>query len=329
MRCFALAEALLDKGQQPVFTIARPADAVLARLSAAGLGYHAIPYVGGSREDLSATLALIDALQVGGVVLDGYQFDVGYRAGLAAARRRVLIFDDLAELPALYADVVVNPSIQATPAMYARSAPAAALLLGPGYAPLRREIQVAAQKPLSDIRERRSLLLTFGGSDPLGLTLPCIEHLAPRLPAGCRLEVVVGSGNLQTIKIVTAAQRFECVDVHCDTLRMGELMARAGLAISAGGGTMAELAALGVATLAVLIADNQAPSAAAAGHDWFDLIDARHGDVVPQIATRAIALWNDPGRRYAMSNAARALVDGNGASRIARAFSALLSAQGS
>lgn len=330
MRCLAVAEALMEREIPCLFAATALPDAAERRLAASGAGVLRLNGLAGGDEDRAATVAL--AARAGAVVLDGYGFDAGYRAAVAAAGRPVLAFDDGAftgpHPPGpLSAALVVNASPGATPADYAVSAPGARLLLGPAHAPVRREVRQAAARPLPPLDGRRSILLTFGGSDPLALTAPCIRLLAPCLPPDAKLVVVVGGGSPWLEACRAAAAPFaERVAVHYDTPAMGDLMAGAGLAVSAAGGTVAELAALAVPALLAVVADNQAPAAAVVGAAgmpaWCRVVDVRGGgdEAAARITAAALTLWNDPTQRLAMSAAARGRVDGQGAGRIAQAL---------
>lgn len=330
MRCLAVAEALMEREIPCLFAAAALPDAAERRLRASGAGVVRLGGAVGGGGDRAATVAL--ASRAGAVVLDGYGFDAAYRAAVAAAGRPVLAFDDGAftgpHPPGpLSAALVVNASPGAASADYGVSAPGARLLLGPAHAPVRREVRHAAARPVLPLDRRRSVLLTFGGSDPLALTAPCIRLLAPRLPPGVRLVAVVGGGSPWLEDCRTAAAPFgERVAVHYDTPAMGDLMTGAGLAVSAAGGTVAELAALAVPAVLAVVADNQAPAAAAVGAagmpSWCQVADVRGGgeQAAARITAAALALWDDPPRRQAMSDAARGRVDGQGAGRIAQAL---------
>ncbi len=325
MRCLAVAEALRDEGHEVLFACAESTPAMDQRLDRDGFRRIAIAGPVGEAADLAATRSALRREHCTAVMLDGYRFGEAYRAGLQAARIRVLAWDDLGDGGPLYADLVVNAAPQADRLPYDRMAPGAALLLGPGYAPLRREVRLAAREARRSIADRPVLLLTFGGSDPLGLTGPLLERLADRRPDGCRLLAVVGGSNPRAADVAALAERLgPGVAVQIDCPRMGAVMAETGLAVSAGGGTMGELAALAVPTLLVVTADNQAmASRDAAALGWCDAVDARGGDAVAAIADAALMLWTDPARRSAMATVAAALpLDGDGAIRIARALTA-------
>ncbi|AWK85500.1 UDP-2,4-diacetamido-2,4,6-trideoxy-beta-L-altropyranose hydrolase [Azospirillum thermophilum] len=323
MRCLAVAEVLRGQGCRIQFAMAESTPAIDARLAAAGIGRIMVPGPIGDAGDLAATRAALRRDGAAAVMIDGYGFGDDYRAGLKASGARVLAWDDLADGPPLHADLVVNPAPQAERLPYDRLAPGAGLLLGPAHVPFRREIRLAAARPRPPMAERRTLLLTFGGSDPLGLTGPVLEGLAAERPEGCRILAVVGGSNPRVADLLGLAERLEApVTVEVDSTRMGAVMAGSGLAVSAGGGTQGELALMAVPTLLVVIADNQAPaSAGSAALGWCEAVDGRGPDAVPLIVAAAMRLWRDPDRRRAMAEKAMALpLDGEGAVRIAQAL---------
>jgi UDP-2,4-diacetamido-2,4,6-trideoxy-beta-L-altropyranose hydrolase len=321
MRCLALAEALIEAGVRCLFAMAQSNDGLDRRIEAAGAERRTIAAIPGSRDDFEATRGLLAAEGCRALVIDGYRFDSAYRAGLRASGVRVLAFDDLGDLPALHADVVVNAAPTATGLSYDRIAPGAVHLLGADYVALRREIRVAAaeRRPLP---ERRAILLTFGGSDPLGLTAPCIERLAPALDGQDRLIVAVGVANPQVDVIREAARRHGGrVELHVNSTGMGALMAQAGLAVSAAGTTVGELAALAVPTILVVSADNQAPAAGPlSGTGWCRVVDGRLPDAVPLLCDLALQLWRDPGERQRMQCRVSGTVDTDGVHRILQAL---------
>lgn len=319
MRCLAVAEALADHGDEAVFAAADITPALERRLESTGFPLLRLPGPASGPADLAATRAV----EADAVLLDGYHFDDGYRRGLRAGGKPVAVFDDLADRPALHADLVINAGLQADTLPYDRIAPGARLLLGPAYAPLRREIREAARQPALPLDERRSVLVSFGGSDPLQLTGPCIRALAAVLPQDVRIVAVVGGSNPEAAQLL-ASSFGQRVDVHVDTPHMGHLMRSAGLAVSAAGGTTAELAALAVPTLLVVVAGNQVPSAMELrARGVCDVFVAAGPQDSPAIAHQAGTLWGETGRRLAMAAAFRGELDGEGAVRIAAAFRAL------
>jgi UDP-2,4-diacetamido-2,4,6-trideoxy-beta-L-altropyranose hydrolase len=325
MRCLALAEALRDQGDHVAFVTAEITPSLADRLTDDGWDYRTV-----TGDDPAAILEISSRLKADALVVDSYWLDADWRAAVRPGFRAVLALDDMADRP-LHADLVWNPSPLAHTLPYDRLAPGAALLFGDAYLLLRREIALAASGPRLPLADRDSILLTFGGSDPAGLTVPVVKRLAPALPAGIHLDVVVGGSNPALDCIRAACARFpDQVRLHVDSRRMGELMAGAGLAVTAGGGTVGELAALAVPSLLVVIADNQAPAAAdARAKGWAWVIDARGDRAVAAdaVATSALSLWADLPARTTLSHRIGAGgIDGRGAERVAAALRERLSA---
>lgn len=322
MRCLALAEALRNQGDKVAFVTVEITPALRDRLAADGWDHHGL-----AGDDPALILALGKRLGAAALVVDSYWLDADWRAAVRPGFRTVLALDDLADRP-LHADVVWNPSPLADTLPYDRLAPGALRLFGEPYLLLRAEIARAAAGPHLPLADRESMLLTFGGSDPAGLTVPAIKRLTPSLSDGVRLDVVAGGSNPALDCIRAACDRFASrIRLHVDTRQMGELMAGAGLAVTAGGGTVAELAALAVPTLLVVVADNQAPAAHdARAKGWAAVVDAR-GDrmAVDAITDMALSLWSDlPARTILSRRIAAGGIDGRGAERVAAALRARL-----
>lgn len=322
MRCLAVAEALQDLGVAAGFVSASLPPALEDRLRAAGMAVHRIEAEPGSAGDLAATVAVARDSEAAAIVLDGYRFGPDWRAGLAGAGLPVIAFDDAGTGEPLHADLIVNAAPDAARLPYRAGNPDATLLLGPAYAPLRREVRRAAAAEKPPLPERRALLVTFGGSDPLGLTAPVLVRLAAALPPAVRIDVAVGGAAPSADAVERAARPFaDRVRVHRDAPHMGRLMAEAGLAVSAAGTTTAELAAIGTPAVLVTIADNQIEAARQSeALGWCRLVNGLTADAPERIAEAAAALWADPVQRVAMAERLSGIVDGQGAVRIAEAL---------
>lgn len=319
MRCLALVEALQERGHDCRFAMAAVTPAIAGLLADYGLPIDRLPGPIGAARDLGMLCKLAGAADA--LVIDGYQFGAEYRERLAAVGRPILAFDDGAPAVPLFATVVVNTSSAAVAQDYAARARGSRLLLGPAYLPLRKDIRqlIGTPRPAGG-----HLLVTFGGSDPLGLTAPVLRVIAPRLRA--KIDAVLGGSVADPGPALAAAAAFpNRIHLHRDTRQLGALMAGARLAISAAGGTLAELAALRTPSVLVTVADNQAAAARlSAGHGWCLAFDGRTAGAVATIVEAALALWPDESRLATMSRAAKGLVDGGGPDRLADALEFLL-----
>lgn len=161
---------------------------------------------------------------------------------------------------------------------------------------------------------RPRVIVSMGGSDPGGLTLPAVRALAA-LELDFDATIVVGPGadhGLET-QIAKIAPRFTIVRSPNDLPR---LMSEADLGLISFGVTAYELAALGVPAIYLCLTDDHAFSASAferAGMGVSLGVDSHEADV--RVAVQEVL--GDAELRRAMSAAGRMNLDGRGAQRIA------------
>lgn len=209
------------------------------------------------------------------LVVDHYGLDATWEtqllAGLAGdAPPKLLAIDDLADRRHR-ADLLLDQNFfgAATEERYSGLLPAHCLqLLGPHYALLGAEY--AQLHPLVlPRRELRRVLVFFGGVDIHNLTSLTLEGLmAPEL-AHLAVDVVVGPHSPHRAAVAELVARRPHTTLHGPLPSLAGLIARADLAIGAGGSTLWERACLGLPSLVLAIATNQMPVAQAldqAGH---------------------------------------------------------------
>jgi spore coat polysaccharide biosynthesis predicted glycosyltransferase SpsG len=249
--------------------------------------------------------------------LDGYQFGDEYMSRVSeGGLHQLLVIDDYRHADRYPADIVLNQNVMDSSVRYGDEHTGAELLLGPSYALLRPEFR----RPLLRARPGRTagarrVLVTMGGADPddmTGKVLSALRGLGSRVD----VTVVVGSANPRAVRLQRdcASSGFRCLR---DVRDMRSLMDRTDLAVSGGGTTCWELAARGVPSLLIVLADNQAALAealhkagAAVCLGWFRGLDER------RLRDRVRALLDDPSARRRLGRRARALVDGRGSLRV-------------
>lgn len=327
IRCLALAEELGARGYQ-VTLATRGEGAVLAHAARAGISrVDAMPGDEGVEEELAHLTALVRTVGAEVVVLDGYQFDQSYQRRLRQLVHTLVCVDDLAAGP-FDCDLILNQNLGAQKSDYARQILAdTTLLLGPAYALLRKSFR--ERRGRFQVREAgRRVLVTIGGADYQDVALRAVQELA-ELPS-IHLDLVLGPayGHADPLARlgIAAAQG---THVHRNVDRMDLLMEQTDVAISGAGSTVWELARLGVPMLLVSTKDGQgndnqyrlgcsvADRGAAVMLGRAD--DLRDGE----IARATLSLLDDAPRRAGLSQAAAALVDGQGASRVADALAVL------
>lgn len=236
-----------------------------------------------------------------------------------------LVIDDQVSQQRFYADIVVNPQPQASPGDYLARTTARTFCLGPKYTLLRPEFLL---NTLPALKERKRLLITLGGADVKQLALPISQALTQQFTGiEPNITLVLGGINTQALPALQhLANTCPNFTVVVNSNEMAKLMASSGLAIAAAGGTLGELAAMAVPTLALVCVDNQLPALTSplAG-SWYQAIDLRqlspenhsatHKEIFA-LADKAFKLWQDQQSRTAMSLLATNLVDSQGCARI-------------
>lgn len=320
MRCMALAEVLRDRAIDVVFAAAALTPSIVRRLSAARIEVRPVDPAADDRA--GATIAIARTLGANAAVVDGYHFGSDWRLALRSLGVPILAFQDLDDGMPLHADLVLNAAATPDDPKWRRADPTASFLLGPRHVLLRRELRQALASPAAPIAARRSMLVTFGGADPAGLTLPVATALVQALGPAVALDVVIGGSVPDGADLAQrVAALGEQVAAHLDPMAMAPLMTRAGFAVSAAGGTIGELAALGVPALIAIVAENQvAGAAASAAAGWCEAFDARTPGAVAALAARAATLWADTERRQAMAHRTVGLIDAGGGDRVADAL---------
>lgn len=299
MRSLTLARALQAKGARCAFAVGEETARMMQ------------PFLG---DDIVLWDAEAWPDQPAAAVVDNYALAAEDERLLAARRSvKVVAIDDLGRAHA--ADLVVDPGLGRTAADYPDSP---RVLAGADYALVRPEF------PSTPITRRGGrVLVSLGLTDVGGITAEVVARLAVA-PGWEAADVVLGSGaqSLEYVREVVAHDpRFT---LHVDTNAMAELIARADLAIGAGGGSTWERACLGLPTLLLILADNQRAMArrleAEGAVIALDVADEGFGEAFDRELAR---LLSDAPLRQRLSERSHTLCDGHGAARVAEAILAL------
>lgn len=237
------------------------------------------------------------------VVLDSYR---QRKLLIASARQNpVLLFDDH-YAPPPGASLIVNASPSATCGRYS-NCPGA--LLGPKYASLHGAF--AAARAHMRIRKKSGrIFVALGGNDTGGNLASVVRLLLKAVPVA---ELIVCGAPGSAIPANSRVVRREWLN----QAEVAELMASSDLAVLAGGQMLVQAACLGLPAVAIPQSSHQALHAA----DWKNLGSVIVADTPADAAeaARRISLAD----RARMSVAGRKVVDGKGATRIARSLISL------
>jgi len=324
MRCLALAHAWQAHGGKVVFALATGACDLENRIRSHGVTILIVEAVPGSSEDAARTLEICAQSEPAWLVVDGYHFSADYLESLSTAKKRLLVIADDDEFPGCECDIMVDPNLESAQT-HLRLGHQSVLLRGPAYALLRREFLDYARlrKAIPDNAVR--VLITFGGGDLPNASLVALRALQDIIDRDLDVTVVIGPSNRHRAILQAAVK--ECrhtVRLLENVDNIPELMAHADLAITAGGGTSYELAFMQVPMILVPIADNQIqPANAFASAKAAITAGPLHSLNRKQLS----ALLGDAIRnrvlRAQLAEAARAMVDGRGAERVAQRMLAI------
>jgi UDP-2,4-diacetamido-2,4,6-trideoxy-beta-L-altropyranose hydrolase len=307
MRCLTLADALAEQGWRCAFAFRSETLTIVPQLAR----HERIP-LGGADEvsDIRDRIGACDLM-----IVDHYGLDAVFERACRDFARAILVIDDIADR-VHDCDVLLDQTLGRGEADYRpHVAGAARMLLGPRYALLRPQFRAARDEALQRrdaARGARRILISFGASDPHGLTLPVARALHDR-GGNLVLDAVVGA-NAAKSNLTAGLDRLE---LHKQVADMASLMVRADLAVGAPGATSWERCALGLPSVVVTLADNQTMIAAELDRSGAAIAAGRWDAIEPEeLAVAVERLANDAGALRSMSQAASNICDAQGTMRV-------------
>lgn len=251
------------------------------------------------------------------VVFDGYHFAESDLAAARAWAGAVGVIDDTARLSAYAADILLDHNIGALRQPY-RTPRSARLVLGPSFSLLRPQFNRAGRRERA-VAAPRGIILC-GGADAVSASV-MVAEAAMMAAAPIEWTVVAGAASANAEALGQLAASYPRLSVRYAVDDVAALMAGADLAVAAVGGTMWELACLGVPALLFGTTGTHArigeQVAEYGAHRWLGLI----GTLTPPALAAAIdELWDDADGRANARRLGMQLIDGRGASRAADAM---------
>lgn len=250
------------------------------------------------------------------ILVDSYYVTERY---LQELRRygRVILLDDMQQ-KAYPADVVVNYNVFADEEIYRDlyQGCETMLCIGGKYVPVRPQflqVDYHVSDTVSDI------LITTGGGDVDNIAGAVLQAI---YSDKCNYHLISGRFNPHRDELEQLAS--ECTNIHIyhDVEDMAGLMAKCDLAITAGGTTIYELAAVGVPFICFSYAENQEALTAYIGkHGVAYFAGAYHKEpqsVLEFMPVMVSELCVDKAKRSMCNEKEKELIDGKGAERMAQ-----------
>ena len=253
------------------------------------------------------------------MVVDSYYITEKYLEEIRKYSTTVYI-DDLGSF-AYPVDVLVNYNIYGEKIDYAqmyhlqkKSKPV--LLLGPEYAPLRKEFRNRRRK--LQPQKVKDILISTGGADFEHVSLKIARYLVIHQDmSNYRFHFLVGKLNQDVLELMKLAERAPLlIELHQNVKYMVDLMQNCDIAVSAAGSTLYELCACGIPTITYVLADNQilgAQTFAEKGLMVYAGDCRKQRDFARHVAQEIEKLANDYQLRKKMAEQMSTIVSGEGA----------------
>lgn len=340
MRCLAIADAAAEKGIRTVFIVAEEGSERFPQER----GYQTI-CLGRRWDDFAGEIPVIERLiddrHVEVMLIDSYFVSEEYMRTVTKMTKTAYI-DDL-HAAIWSCSVLINYAVYYDLFDYREEYPDTKLLLGCGYAPLRKEFIDLPVKQIS--KTVKKVLVVTGGTDEHHFMRGFVEALLSQrnLFAGVEFTLICGAFNreIDEIRKLSADYLAEPDDMEddrksisdnetdrkTDAMRikiypslstLKDAILETDLLITAGGTTLYEMAACGTPGICFSMADNQLDNVK--GFAARDLIlfagDIRKDFSYDRLIEMMKELMQDYAARDAVSKKLRTLVDGKGAERI-------------
>lgn len=331
MRCLTLANTLALRGASVTFVAAMMLPSLAEKLGKAG---HRLVNIepepdlqldqgdwdsrilsqDAQRRDAAATRAAAGPSEW--TIVDHYRLDAAWES--AADHGKVLVIDDLANRPHR-CDILIDQTFGRMGSDYAAYVPERCIMLtGTLYAILRPEFAAARHEALYRRRaavDAPRILVSLGSTDVGGITEHVVAAIDSAAPT-CLVDVIL-SADADSLPVLRHRARVDPrLTLHIDSQFVHSITAQADLAVGAAGTSSWERCCLGLPAIVLAIAQNQTFLAAKLVSADAAILATSPKEAGSQVA---LLIANFP-KLAAMSAAAAALVDGNGADRVVEAM---------
>ncbi len=254
MRSMTIATAFKKHGFECFYVSSSPVNREIFERYGFSVTEVNYPYDQKTMTEAEELCRFIQKKSVGFVLIDGYYIGNDY---LSLLRRYAAVICINSTRKKLSADFVINENIAGDreyfDSLYLGSG--TKLLLGTEYTPVRQEF---SQISYSLSAEVNNVLITTGGGDQYNFMTQFLEKIKnePKY-AKLHFTFISGACNDYYEELCRAAYEIPNVTILRDVVNMSEVMGGADLAISTGGTTVLELAAVGVPTIGMAVAADQ------------------------------------------------------------------------
>ncbi|MEA3428674.1 MAG: UDP-2,4-diacetamido-2,4,6-trideoxy-beta-L-altropyranose hydrolase [Thermodesulfobacteriota bacterium] len=340
MRCLTLADELRGRGAEVIF-ICREFDGNLCGyIEEKGYAVHRLTVSNVQKQKVEGSLKhaawlgadwQTDARQVVEIikdlelppdwlVVDHYALDERWEGYLRPYCKKIMVIDDLADR-AHDCDLLLDQNFyEDIESRYDDLVPAwCKKLLGPKYALLRPEFGEARKNLRKRDGHVKRIMVFFGGSDPTNETAKALEAIHMLNRPDIAVDVVMGAFNPHCKVIEQVASDLPDCACHFKVEDMAALMARADIAVGAGGTTVWERCTFALPSFVVSVAENQEKTVSDTAESGYLLFLGRsEANSVDSLYHALEIALQSPWLLISFALKTWSLVDGKGAKQVAQ-----------
>jgi len=284
MRCLTLASSLRDRGAECRFVCREHSGHLLDLIRNQGFEAIGLPqqelgisltaktdkqtfghkaWLGTDwATDAEQTRVSIGDTLIDWLIVDHYALDVQWESAMRRHCRKLMVIDDIADRPH-ECDLLLDQNLFSDMSeRYIGKTPAnCEMMLGPRYAllqPIYAELHARIPPREGEVRR---ILVYFGGADANNLTGMAIKTYRALARDDLALDVVINPTNPHAETIRCQIEGSTKITLYERLPSLAPLMAKADLAIGAGGATSWERCCLGLPSIVITLAENQTPIA--------------------------------------------------------------------
>ncbi|GAB1261942.1 UDP-2,4-diacetamido-2,4,6-trideoxy-beta-L-altropyranose hydrolase [Aurantivibrio plasticivorans] len=267
--------------------------------------------------DAEQTSNLLKLKAIDWLVVDHYALDAKWEKKMYQHVSKIMVIDDLADR-AHQCEILLDQTFGRDQKDYGAWVPnGCEILCGTKYALLRPEFSELRKYSLERRKKPalKQLLITMGGVDKENCTGTVLDAvISSCLPSNCNVVVVLGRASpwLPSVKEQIAELPWS-VEIKVNVSNMAQLMAQSDLAIGAAGATSWERCCVGLPTIMLILADNQAKVAYGLGSiGAVEIVDRTILSIKTALNSKIKQFLDDPKSIARSINLAASVLDGKG-----------------
>lgn len=307
-RCLSLAEEILNNGKEVTFIVKNDKEFL------SHIGNRKIPFMTIKNENIENEIKSCKNTlnSIKNLIIDLPTHNEIYGKSFFGICKTATI-DDLGNMK-VFSNYLFNGSIVNEYHYYKKINKKSQIYTGPKYMILRKEFLNKRKEYSISKKEIRNILLTFGGSDELGLAQKFIHFFGKK---NYKVIIVIGPSFKKIDMLIDHANKFDNIRIKTSVEDMASLFVKQDLVISSAGITSYELACLGVPSILIPVDKYQLPTAMNMESNGC-AINYGHWDNNFIKIDKIINVLADYGNRKKIYQSGRKMIDGKGCSRVAK-----------